>query len=271
MRVIAFVGPSGTGKSYRSVKVSKQYGADAIIDDGILVSGGRLLAGSSAKKQPTRLTSVKHALFMKPGQGAEVRRALIENDIKCVMILGTSDGMVEKIAGNIGIGPIEQTIYINDVASEEEMKLAKTMRVEKGQHVIPVPTFEIKLQFSGYFLHPLKQLHRNISSTGAAENEKSIVRPTFSYMGDYTISDRVLSDMAAYEARKVKGVARVLDVVIRKTNHGAHIDMTVRMRYGYDLIAVGREIQQTVIRNIERYTSVNARRVHVYVKSLERK
>ena len=26
MRVIAFVGPSGTGKSYRSVMVSQQYG-----------------------------------------------------------------------------------------------------------------------------------------------------------------------------------------------------------------------------------------------------
>ena len=35
MRVIAFVGPSGTGKSYRSVMVSQQYGADAIIDDGL--------------------------------------------------------------------------------------------------------------------------------------------------------------------------------------------------------------------------------------------
>ncbi len=37
MRVIAFVGPSGTGKSYRSVMVSQQYGADAIIDDGLLL------------------------------------------------------------------------------------------------------------------------------------------------------------------------------------------------------------------------------------------
>ena len=50
MRVIAFVGPSGTGKSYRSVMVSQQYGADAIIDDGLLISHGKVIAGTSAKK-----------------------------------------------------------------------------------------------------------------------------------------------------------------------------------------------------------------------------
>ena len=51
MRVIAFVGPSGTGKSYRSVMVSQQYGADAIIDDGLLISHGKVIAGTSAKKR----------------------------------------------------------------------------------------------------------------------------------------------------------------------------------------------------------------------------
>ena len=48
MKVIAFVGPSGTGKSYRSVMVSQKYGADAIIDDGLLISHGKVIAGTSA-------------------------------------------------------------------------------------------------------------------------------------------------------------------------------------------------------------------------------
>ena len=58
MRVIAFVGPSGTGKSYRSVMVSQQYGADAIIDDGLLISHGKVIAGTSAKKEPTKNSMV---------------------------------------------------------------------------------------------------------------------------------------------------------------------------------------------------------------------
>ena len=38
MKVIAFVGESGTGKSYRAISVAKREGADAMIDDGLLIS-----------------------------------------------------------------------------------------------------------------------------------------------------------------------------------------------------------------------------------------
>ena len=117
MRVIAFVGPSGTGKSYRSVMVSQQYGADAIIDDGLLISHGKVIAGTSAKKEPTKIASVKHALFMNPSQVNEIKKVLKRNKIKCLMILGTSDGMVNKIAKNIGVHEIEQIIRIEDVAT----------------------------------------------------------------------------------------------------------------------------------------------------------
>lgn len=42
--------------------VSQQYGADAIIDDGLLISHGKVIAGTSAK-EPTKIASVKHALL----------------------------------------------------------------------------------------------------------------------------------------------------------------------------------------------------------------
>ena len=71
MEVIAFTGPSGTGKSYRSLIVAKNNGADGIIDDGLLISNGRVIAGTSAKKESTRIASVKHALFIPPKYAAE--------------------------------------------------------------------------------------------------------------------------------------------------------------------------------------------------------
>ena len=37
MKVIAFVGPSGTGKSYRASVVAHESGIECIIDDGILI------------------------------------------------------------------------------------------------------------------------------------------------------------------------------------------------------------------------------------------
>ena len=235
MRVIAFVGPSGTGKSYRSVMVSQQYGADAIIDDGLLISHGKVIAGTSAKKEPTKIASVKHALFMNPSQVNEIKKVLKRNKIKCLMILGTSDGMVNKIAKNIGVHEIEQIIRIEDVATPEEMNMALRMRTVEGKHVIPVPTFEIKKEFSGYI-----------------------------------ISDNVINSIAIHEAQKIDGLIKVQNINLRKTGHGVHIDMTVILQYGCDIFSVCKNIQLAVRNNVEQYTSINARRINILVKNLRK-
>lgn len=268
MRTIAFVGPSGTGKSYRATMVSRQNGADAIIDDGILISHGKLIAGTSAKKEPTRIASVRHALFMDDSHAEEVKKAIRQSGINCLMILGTSDGMVEKIAARLEVGPIEKIIRIEDVATPEEMHMAKDMRLKQGKHVIPVPTFEIKHDFSGYFLHPLRLFRKGFDKDSPDEEaDKSIVRPTFSYMGDYIISDNVLISIAKHEAEKISGV-KILGVNIRKTSHGLHLDVTTVLDYGVNIYAVSRKIQYRIKNSIEKYTSLNARRVHIYVKGL---
>ena len=61
IKVYAFVGPSGTGKSYRAQMVAGEYDIKYIIDDGILVRNNDIVAGSSAKKAPTKIETVKHA------------------------------------------------------------------------------------------------------------------------------------------------------------------------------------------------------------------
>lgn len=55
--------------------------------------------------------------------------------------------MANKIADAIGVSPIEKFIYIEDVSTPEEMKIANEMRTKHGKHVIPVPTFEVKNSF----------------------------------------------------------------------------------------------------------------------------
>ena len=269
MRVIAFVGPSGTGKSYRSVKIASQHGADAIIDDGLLISHGKVIAGTSAKSEATMMASVKHALFMKSEQSRDVKQVLAEGKINCLMILGTSEDMAKKIAKALNIGEIEQFIHIDEVATPEEMELAHNMRIKEGKHVIPVPTFEIKKDFSGYFLHPLRYLQRNLDKSDDADNsDRSIVRPTFSYMGDYIISDNVIIAMAVHEAEKFDAIERVMNINVRKTSHGLHLDMTVAVKIGNNIPEVCANVQRAVKYNIEKYTSVNIRRAHVFVKSL---
>ena len=62
MRIVAFVGPSGTGKSHRAQMVAREKNIDYIIDDAILVSQNKVVAGTSAKKASTKIESVKRAL-----------------------------------------------------------------------------------------------------------------------------------------------------------------------------------------------------------------
>ncbi|MBQ7794862.1 MAG: Asp23/Gls24 family envelope stress response protein [Clostridia bacterium] len=268
VRTIAFVGPSGTGKSHRAALVARDNGADAIIDDGLLISKSRVIAGKSAKGAPTRLASVRQALFVDKKAADEVAAAIKKLNPECIMILGTSDGMTEKIAEALGLPEIEHTVRIEDIATPEEMAAAQKIRSTEGKHVIPVPEFEIKQDFSGYFLHPLRFFQKNLGSEDDFSQDKTIVRPTFSYLGDYTISDNVIISAVRHEAMREKSVYRINNVNIRSTSHGAHIDVTLVLRYGVHIPTACAAIQKQIRNGVERNTSINVRRVHIYVKSL---
>ena len=156
IRVYAFVGPSGTGKSYRAQMVAGENNIKYIIDDGLLVNDNEVVAGTSAKKAPTKIETIRHALFINEDEKNVIVEAIKKYKPESILILGTSDGMVSKIAQNLELPPISKTIYISDVATEEEMQKARRIRVTQGKHVIPVPTFEIKKDFSGFLLDPLQ-------------------------------------------------------------------------------------------------------------------
>lgn len=67
MKVFAFVGPSGSGKSYRATWVANEAGMECIIDDGLLIRGNELLSGYSAKKEPTKIGSIRACAVPRPG------------------------------------------------------------------------------------------------------------------------------------------------------------------------------------------------------------
>ena len=208
-KAYAFVGPSGTGKSYRAQMVASERGIGYIIDDGLLIKDHEVVAGVSAKKANTKVETVKNALFSKPEQQSEIKKVIKKYKPESILILGTSDGMVEKIAVNIGIAPIIETVYINDVATEEEMETAKRIRITEGKHVIPVPTFEIKKDFSGFLLDPLQIFKSKGKDSQPYIAEKSIIRPTFSYLGNFTISDSVFRQIISCVADRAESIYKI--------------------------------------------------------------
>ena len=268
IKVYAFVGPSGTGKSYRAQMVAGEYDIKYIIDDGILVKNNDIVAGSSAKKAPTKIETVKRALFINEEQRKEMVKAFNKFKPKSVLILGTSDKMVAEIAKNLELPKIEKTIYITDVATEEEIKDAKRVRTTEGKHVIPVPTFEIKKDFSGFLLDPLQIFKSKGSGEKPYISEKSIIRPTFSYMGNYTISDTVFRQIIEYIASKTDSITEIIRVRVNKTENGPSIYVEAEVKYGFNLMNELKKFKEKCIREIERQTTMNVVQMKVIAKKL---
>ena len=269
IRVYAFVGPSGTGKSYRAQMVAGENNISYIIDDGLLVNENEVVAGESAKKAPTKIETVKHAIFIDEKERKEMQKAIKKLKPESILILGTSDGMVEKIAENLGLPKIQKTIYIQYVATETEMKKARNIRVTQGKHVIPVPTFEIKKDFSGYILDPLQIFKSKGSGNKPYISEKSIIRPTFSYLGNFTISDTVFRQIVEYLAKKTDGISRVIRTRVENYGEGPSIYMEVSVIYGHNVIKELKVFKEKCIKEIEKLTTMNVQKITVIAKSIE--
>ena len=125
--VIALVGPSGTGKSHKALRVAHSNQADAIIDDGLLIKDGKIIAGTSAKKEMNKVLAVKRAIFVLPGHAKEVREAIEESKPKRILILGTSENMTQRIAKALKLPEISKYVYIEDISSKEEMEEGKSI------------------------------------------------------------------------------------------------------------------------------------------------
>lgn len=234
MEVIGFYGPPGTGKSDRALVIAYENKASCIIDDGILIYHSRIVAGKSAKREESRLKAVRRAIFWDKEQRDEVRAALQKINPKRVLILGTSDRMVVTIAKALDLPMPAKYIRIEDVAKPEDMLKASEARHKEGKHVIPVPTMELKPYFKGYMVDPLRFLrNRKKEPKRFSEwNERSVVRPVFSYYGKLTFSDKVIESLVNYAAGGLKRI-KIRHVRSKKSESQVnglilYLDVTVR-------------------------------------------
>ena len=271
--IIAFVGPSGTGKSTRAIKVARDNNIHYIIDDGLLINGSRIVAGTSAKKAPTKMESVRQAIFVDPTRSSVMRRALIESMPRALMILGTSDSMLNKICDNLWLNRPSMLIRIEDVSTEEERRLARNTRVTEGMHTIPVPSMEIKHEFSGYFSDPFSKLRQRFDRERgvvplAPDSDRTVVRPTFSSLGSYSISDEAIFDLIKIVLKDVPGFAEVISFKTEKQTYGVMISLDLALYYGYDAQKVLETAQQRVGSAVEEFTSITMNSVNVRASRL---
>lgn len=270
MEVVAFVGPSGTGKSHRAIGVAFDNKCDAIIDDGLLIKGTKILAGTSAKNEDNRIQAVKRAIFTDDEHAKVVREALAQSNIRRLLIIATSDNMINKIIGRLGLDKPVKTVYINQIATKAEIKKARYSRLHDGKHIVPVPSVELKPHFTGYFA----DLPYNIFSKHRRQEknaDRSIVRPAFSFYGKLLIADSAIEDIINIIAKKMDGVERITDLRVRRrsdNSKGIVIYVEVVLYYGEKLFVVTRQLQAKIKKKVEYMTAMQVKNVNVSIRSL---
>lgn len=154
------------------------------------------------------------------------------------------------------------------MATEEEMEKARNIRVTQGKHVIPVPTFEIKKDFSGYLLDPLQIF----KSKGMGENpyisEKSMIRPTFSYLGKFTISDSVFRQIAENVANRMPEIYSVTRTRVENYGDGISIYMEAVLNYGNNIIKTLKTFREKTKKEIEKQTAMNVVKIDLVAKGI---
>lgn len=272
MEVIAFFGPPGTGKSDRALVVAYENKASCIIDDGILIYHSRIVAGKSAKCEESRLKAVRRAIFWDAEQREEVRQALEKINPKRVLILGTSDRMVETICKALGLPKPSKYIRIQDVARPDEMLKAKEARNKEGKHVIPVPTMELKPYFKGYLIDPLRFFRnrkKEMPKRFSENEERSVVRPVFSYYGKLSFSDRVIESLVYYAVRDMKKI-RITHVRSEKSTGQMNglilfIDVSVKPGTPQEIKKIIHTMRDRIQREIEHTTGMSLDTIKVNV------
>lgn len=279
MKVVSFTGKSGTGKSFQATALAQRRGFDAIIDDGLLIYKGQIVAGSSAKKCASKAAAMRTALFNYEDHREAVKAAIEDYDPQALMIIGTSDRMTDIVATQLGLPLPEERIYIEDVTTEEEREMAAHYRIDEGEHVIPAPLGQLRRDFAGYFMDPIKQfIHKARGNAVDDEhrpvddgmNDRTVVRPTFSYFGSFTISEQVIRDIIKIAAEEYESHL----VVVDRMNNGKQTNMSVTI----DVMAVRdpesidkcMDLQQDVYGALVNMTAFTIDSVNVRIRDIVR-
>ena len=271
IKVYALVGKSGTGKSFRAQLLTDKLGIDLIIDDGLLIQDQKIVAGRSAKREKNYLSAVKTALFNDRRHRNEVLSALERVTFKRVLILGTSERMVIKIAQVLGLPPISRMVRIEDIATADEINTAIHYRNTQGRHVIPVPSIEVKRTYPRIVADSLKILFRKGLGLRRSDNflEKTVVRPEYSRKGEISISKGALSQMILHCVDEYGDGIKIKRLIIAKDRDGYHIDVFLDVPFGVQLAGTLHELQRYIVDNVERYTGIIIDELNVTIDTLQ--
>ena len=216
----------------------------------------------------TTIEAVKRAIFYNLEHRQEVREAIKKENIRKILIIGTSKKMVNQIVERLSIGRVCKFINIQDISTKYEIEIAKQARKE-GNHVIPVPAVEIKSMASGLSINSLKRLFRKGNNRNMVVLEKTIIRPTFSYIGKFYISADVIKQIIEYEVYNFGSIDRINKINIENCNNFMNIFVSININ-DLETIKKIEDIQQTIKKSIEKMTLVNVQKIDINIHKIKK-
>ena len=277
VQVYALVGESGTGKSFRSKLLAEEYGIHAIIDDGLLIQDDKIVAGRSAKREKTYMGAVRVALFDDKDHRDSVAKVLRKTHIKKILLLGTSERIVSKIAMRLQLPQPQKIIHIEEIATKEEIEKAVKSRQVEGKHVIPVPTIEVKKNYPQIlsssmrdFFSQKKWFHKKLKNPNGKMIEKSIVQPEFSKKGRIEISEAALTQMTMHCVNECDPDVKIKKITIKTDSRGYRLIVLIDVPFGTQLTGKIHRLQQYIIDKIESYTGILIEEVSIVIDKISK-
>ncbi|MDR0540127.1 MAG: hypothetical protein LBG74_06465 [Spirochaetaceae bacterium] len=271
LKTYALVGPSGTGKSFQAKFVARKNRIDFIIDDGLLIHNARIRAGHSAKEEKTFMAAVKAALFDDKSRRDEVARVLQSEHFHRILILGTSDKMVNKIAARLQLPLPSKIIKIEEVSSQKDIENAKRLRYVEGKHVIPAPGAEVKRTYPGIFYDAIRIFRKKTISgafTVPESHEKSLVTPLYSRPNKLAISSRALTLMVQNCVDEYNSKFKARKIEIKPVETGYRVIITLDIPLGTELQNTILGLRTYIIENIEHFTGILVENVSIIIDKI---
>lgn len=266
MKVYALNGPSGTGKSTSALLFAHAEQIPAIIDDGILIYNGTKVAGSSAKYEENTITAIKRAVFYYEDHRKEVLNKLAELKPDKILLIGTSNKMVNKICKQLNLKKIDRLVDVTEIRSLSEIKMAEFIRRTKGEHVIPIPSIQIEHSlFKKLILKGTKVFSKQKKMIG----ETTIVRPTFQ-LGSIFISPEILRKIIAHRCQHTKAVDNYQHIKVTLNNHlpKAKLQVNLRIAENETIAYLLQQLQDDIRLDYLQYLNVELYEIDIHVAKI---
>ena len=213
------------------------------------------------------MAAVKAAVFDDEDDKNIITSALLKENARKILIIGTSEKMVNKIASRLDLPEPKKIIHIEEVSTPDDIETAMHIRFTEGKHVIPVPPIEITRSAPSIVFDSIRVKFGGVNHLKPQISEKTIVKPEFSKPQEETLSEQNLQQMIKHSITEYDPVMKVKKVKgVRNPDRTYSITITLLLPPRHYIPSTISDLQQYVRDCLEKFGSIMVKSVSVEIE-----